>query len=113
MDLETNGLYSLTTKENGMTIEDKILSEERMIRLFGGNRKQLRLLTLEDGLPAVRLMRGWYVYRATDVIKWINKRKRLQDREKKPIDIMDNKSSVPLKPDATLQAGKVMLTLNR
>jgi hypothetical protein len=46
-----------------------------MMELLGCTKKQLRRLTLEGGLPAVRLERGFYVYLAADVGKWIAVRK--------------------------------------
>ncbi len=56
-------------------LAQEIWSEQGMTELLGCTRKQLRRLTLEDGLPAVRLERGWYVYRAGDVRKWLEDRK--------------------------------------
>ena len=46
-------------------------SEPRMTELFGCTKKQLRRLTLDGGLPACRLERGLYIYRAKDVSNWV------------------------------------------
>ncbi len=53
----------------------EVWSEEGMMELLGCTKKQLRRLTLEVGLPAVRLERGFYVYLAGDVLKWLVDRK--------------------------------------
>lgn len=53
----------------------EVWSEESMMELLGCTKKQLRRLTLDGGLPAVRLERGFYVYLAGDVLKWLAARK--------------------------------------
>lgn len=53
----------------------EVWSEQGMTELLGCTKKQLRRLTLECGLPAVRLERGFYVYLAGDVGKWLAARK--------------------------------------
>ena len=53
----------------------EVWSETAMLELLGCNKKQLRRLTLEGGLPGVRLERGFYVYLAGDVRKWLADRK--------------------------------------
>ena len=54
-----------------MDLAKKIWSEQGIMELLGCTKMQLRRLTLEGGLPAVRLERGFYVYRAADVSKWL------------------------------------------
>lgn len=49
----------------------EVWSEQGMTELLGCTKAQLRRLTLECGLPAVRLERGFYVYLAGDVSKWL------------------------------------------
>ena len=53
----------------------EVWSEQGMMELLGCTKGQLRRLTLECGLPAVRLERGFYVYLAGDVSKWLAARK--------------------------------------
>ena len=53
----------------------EVWSEQGMTELLGCTKGQLRRLTLEGGLPAVRLERGFYVYLAGDVSKWLASRK--------------------------------------
>ena len=53
----------------------EVWSEPGMMELLGCTKGQLRRLTLEGGLPAVRLERGFYVYLAGDVSKWLAARK--------------------------------------
>ena len=53
----------------------EVWSEQGMMELLGCTKMQLRRLTLECGLPAVRLERGFYVYLAGDVSKWLAARK--------------------------------------
>ena len=53
----------------------EVWSEQGMMDLMGCTKKQLRRLTLECGLPAVRLERGFYVYLAGDVSQWLAARK--------------------------------------
>ena len=53
----------------------EVWSEQGMTELLGCTKRQLRRLTLECGLPAVRLERGFYVYLAGDVSKWLAEHK--------------------------------------
>ena len=53
----------------------EVWSEQGMMELLGCTKGQLRRLTLEGGLPAVRLERGFYVYLAGDVSTWLAARK--------------------------------------
>lgn len=53
----------------------EVWSEQGMMELLGCTKKQLRRLTLECSLPAVRLERGFYVYLAEDVGQWLAARK--------------------------------------
>jgi len=56
-------------------LDDILWSEPRMQTLLGCAKKQLRRLTLEEGLPGIRLERGLYVYKAPEVLNWIESRK--------------------------------------
>jgi len=49
----------------------EIWNEQGVTELLGCSKKQLRRLTLEAGLPAVRLQPGLYVYVAADLRKWL------------------------------------------
>lgn len=60
---------------NNEDLAKEVWSEQGMTELFGCTKKQLRRMTLEGGLPAVRLERGLYVYLATDVRKWLASRR--------------------------------------
>ena len=53
----------------------EVWSEQGMMELLGCTKEQLRRLTLEGGLPAVRLERGLYVYMAGPVLGWLAARK--------------------------------------
>lgn len=53
----------------------EVWSEEGIMELLGCTKKQLRQLTLEGSLPAIRLQRGFYVYLAEDVRKWLADRR--------------------------------------
>ena len=53
----------------------EVWSEQGMMELLGCTKPQLRRLTLEGGLPAVRLERGFYVYLGEDVSRWLAARK--------------------------------------
>ncbi len=55
-----------------------IWSEAGLMELLGCTKKQVRRLTLEDGLPGIRLERGLYVYLAGDVLKWLAAKKSSQ-----------------------------------
>jgi len=52
-----------------------VWSEAGLTELLGCNRRQLRRLTLEAGLPGVRLQTGIYVYLAEDVLQWLTERR--------------------------------------
>ena len=52
-----------------------IWSEAGMMELLGCRKQQLRRLTLEGGLPGIRLEKGWYVYHSSDVLKFLAARK--------------------------------------
>ena len=58
-----------------MDLAKEIWSEQGMMELLGCTKSELRRLTLECGLPAVRLGRGVYVYLAEDVSNWLVARK--------------------------------------
>jgi hypothetical protein len=53
----------------------EVWSEQSMTELLGCTKKQLRRQTLENGLPAIRLQTGLYVYLTGDVRKWLLDRK--------------------------------------
>ena len=53
----------------------QVWSETSMQELLGCKKPQLRRLTLEGSLPAIRLERGLYVYLAEDVRKWLADKK--------------------------------------
>ena len=56
-------------------IREIILSEAKLVEILGAQRRTVRSLTLEEGLPGIRLERGLYVYKAQEVLNWIESRK--------------------------------------
>jgi hypothetical protein len=64
---------------DNQNLAQEIWSETGMQELLGCTKRQLRRLTLEGGLPAIRLERGLYVYQAGDVRRWLVERKNRPD----------------------------------
>jgi hypothetical protein len=64
---------------DSQNLAQEIWSETGMQELLGCTKKQLRRLTLEGGLPAIRLERGLYVYLAGDVRRWLADKKNRPD----------------------------------
>ena len=57
------------------SIRDMIISEAKLGEILGAQKRTVRRLTLEEGLPGYRLERGLYIYKAQEVLKWIESRK--------------------------------------
>ena len=57
-----------------MRLEDLVYSEAAMLELLGIQKRTLDYLRLEKGFPFVRLALTCRVYRAADVMAWIDKR---------------------------------------
>lgn len=58
-----------------LDLAKEVWSEPGMQELLGCTKKQLRRLTLEYDLPAIRLQTGLYVYLAGEVRQWLDERK--------------------------------------